>query len=1013
MASHLYNKLQISSDQASLLAQTYFGITGSATPLSGEIDFNFRIKTSARSSFILKVSRPVMDLQYIDFQLKILLHLSETNPELTVPKIILNKEGNPYTTFTDDFGQLRLVRMLTWIDGRLWSSVQPIHDKLLYDLGKSGGKITKALQSFNHPFAKRVFEWDIDQALWIETYVHLFDTDKNIIVSHFLKKFVAQKSQLDLLRKSVIHNDTNDNNILVNISPDHPDVISIIDFGDAIYTSTINDLAISIAYAVMEKPDPLNAASTMVKGYHEMFVLHDDELKVLHLLVAMRLIISVTKSARNKIDEPENKYLLISEKPAWTLLRQWINIDEDLAYYTFRHACGLVPHPDLEMFNTWANNHPFGIEALFPNTGIQQASHIDMSVGSSWLGHRTDFSDNDLMAYRIKEWSRAHPDTMVVNGYLETRPFYSTPAYQKEGNNGPKYRTVHLGVDFWIDGHTPLHAPLDGEVFSIFDNDQDKDYGPTIILRHEYGPGKVFFTLYGHLSKTTLNTVSIGQTISKGQHIGYIGQANENGNWSPHLHFQIILDMLGNTHDFPGVAFPSEVDVWKSICPDPNIFLQQEVLYPKNQKQPNEIIRYRTDHLGKSLSLSYAEPLHIVRGEGSCLIDKTGRRYLDTVNNVAHVGHEHPRIVKAGQAQMALLNTNTRYLHESINDFAEALLATLPPELCVVHFVNSGSEANELALRMAYNHTGQKDIIAIASGYHGNTNACIGVSSYKFDGKGGKGKPKETHLIPLPDAYRGIYRGEDCGRDYAAHADTILQQLTSEGRKPAGFIHESIISCGGQIVLPGGFLEKAYRSIRAAGGLCIADEVQTGCGRVGSHWWAFEQHGVVPDIVTIGKPLGNGHPVAAVVCTRAVAESFANGMEFFNTFGGNPVSCVIGHEVIKVVREEGLMENARKTGHEILAGLKMLQQEFPIIGDVRGNGLFLGFELTDGNLMPLEKQTSYLANRMMNLGILMSTDGPDHNVLKIKPPMVFNTSHADELVSRLRQVFSEDGMMVG
>ncbi|MBK7809294.1 MAG: aminotransferase class III-fold pyridoxal phosphate-dependent enzyme [Saprospiraceae bacterium] len=1012
MASHLYNNLQISSDQASFLAQTYFGITGKATPLPGEIDFNFRIKTSAGTSFILKVSRPDMDLQYIDFQLKILLHLSKTNPELTVPKIILNKEGNPYTTFTDDFGQVRLVRMLTWIDGRLWSSVHPITEDLLYNLGKAAGEITKSLYVLHHPFAKRDFEWDIDQALWTEKFLHLFNTEEKQMVIHFLQRFTARKSHLAGIRKSIIHNDINDNNILVSQNPAHPDTISIIDFGDAIYTSTINDLAVCITYAVMEKPDPLQAASTMVKGYHEKFVLHDDELKVLHLLVAMRLIISVTKSARNKIDEPENKYLLISEKPAWTLLRQWINIDEHLAYYTFRHACGLVPHPDLEMFNTWANNHPFGIEALFPTTGIQQASHIDMSVGSTWLGHRIDFTDNDQMAYRIKEWSRAHPGTMVVNGYLETRPFYSTPTYQKEGNNGPKYRTVHLGVDFWIDGHTPLHAPLDGEVFSIFDNDQDKDYGPTIILSHTYGQQKTFYTLYGHLSKTTLETVNVGQTISKGQHIGYIGQGTENGNWSPHLHFQIILDMLGNTHDFPGVAFPSELDIWKSICPDPNIFLQQEVLYPKKQKQTNEIIRYRTDHLGKSLSLSYAEPLHIVRGEGSFLIDITGRRYLDTVNNVAHVGHEHPRIVKAGQAQMALLNTNTRYLHESINDFAEALLATLPPELCVVHFVNSGSEANELALRMAYNHTGQKDIIAIASGYHGNTNACIGVSSYKFDGKGGKGKPNETHIIPLPDMFRGRYRGPDSGPEYAAHVDTIIQQLGSQGKNVAGFIHESIISCGGQIVLPGGFLEKSYRSIRAAGGLCIADEVQTGCGRVGSHWWAFELHGVVPDIVTIGKPLGNGHPVAAVVCTRAVAESFANGMEFFNTFGGNPVSCVIGHEVIKVVREEGLMENAKKTGHEILTGLKILQQEFPIIGDVRGNGLFLGFELTDDNLLPLEKQTSYLANRMMNLGILMSTDGPNHNVLKIKPPMVFNKENTDELLSRLRQVFREDEMQV-
>jgi len=1013
MAPPIYSHLQITTDQACSLSEIHFGIVGAAIPLAGEVDFNFRIKTSDELSYILKVSRPGMDYDYVDFQLKILLHLVGETSELTVPKIILNKEGNPYSTFTDHFGEVRLVRMLSWIDGRLWSTVHPIKDELLYSLGKAGGEITMALQSFHHPFAKRAFEWDIDQALWIENYFHLFDSDQNIIVSHFLKKFIAQKNHLGQLRKSVIHNDTNDNNILVSDKSTHPEVVSIIDFGDAVYTSTINDLAISIAYAVMEKPDPLAASLHIVKGYHKKFVLQDAELKVLHLLVAMRLIISVTKSARNKIAEPNNEYLLISEKPAWALLRQWIDVDEHLAYYSFRNACGMIPHPNQSSFNIWAKDHPFGISDLFPTTGITEASHIDMSVGSTWLGHRVDFTDNDLMACRISAWTKKHPDTMVVNGYLETRPFYSTNAYRKEGNHGPLYRTAHLGVDFWLDGHTPLFAPLDGVVFSIYNNDQDKDYGPTIILKHKFGTEKSFFTLYGHLSKSSLVTVSVGQSITKGQHFGSIGQADENGNWSPHLHFQIILDMLGNIHDFPGVAFPSEIDIWKSICPDPNIFLTQQALLPKDQLQQTELIQYRTNHLGRSLSLSYAEPLHIVRGEGAYLIDKTGRRYLDTVNNVAHVGHEHPRVVKAGQAQMALLNTNTRYLHASINQLAESLLSTLPPELCVVHFVNSGSEANELALRMAYNFTGQHDMLAFEVGYHGNTNACIGVSSYKFDGKGGKGKPKETHLVPLPDTYRGIYRGTECGLKYAAHVEAILQQLASEGKKIAGFIHESIISCGGQIELPYGFLSNAYQSIRDAGGLCIADEVQTGCGRLGSHWWAFEQHGVIPDIVTIGKPLGNGHPLAAVVCTRAVADRFANGMEFFNTFGGNPVSCAIGIEVLKVVREEGLMQNALTIGNVILSDLKMIQDEFPIIGDVRGAGLFLGFELTDENLCPLEKQSTYLANRMRTMGVLMSTDGPDHNVLKIKPPMVFNHENADELITRLRQVFREDAMQDG
>ena len=416
----------------------------------------------------------------------------------------------------------------------------------------------------------------------------------------------------------------------------------------------------------------------------------------------------------------------------------------------------------------------------------------------------------------------------------------------------------------------------------------------------------------------------------------------------------------------------------------------------------DEIIAYRKTHLGKSLSLSYNEPLKIVRGSGAHLIDNKGRKYLDTVNNVAHVGHEHPRVVSAGQQQMGILNTNTRYLSENINEFAKELLSTFPEELSVVHFVNSGSEANELALRMAKVYTGQKDMIAVEIGYHGNTNGSVDISSYKFDGKGGSGAPKYTHIVPLPDTYRGIYIRENSGSLYAKHVHEQIDKIQAKGRNVAGFICESILSCGGQIELPKDYLKLAYESVRNAGGLCIADEVQVGCGRVGSHFWGFQLHDVIPDIVTIGKPIGNGHPLAAVICTQKVADSFANGMEYFNTFGGNPVSSAIGREVLRVIKDEHLQENALTVGNYLKKGLRKLQKDFLIIGDIRGQGLFLGFELVDKNKNPLTEKASYLANRMKDFAILMSTDGKDNNVLKVKPPMVFSKENAEELLVRLK-----------
>jgi len=306
--------------------------------------------------------------------------------------------------------------------------------------------------------------------------------------------------------------------------------------------------------------------------------------------------------------------------------------------------------------------------------------------------------------------------------------------------------------------------------------------------------------------------------------------------------------------------------------------------------------------------------------------------------------------------------------------------------------------------------TGAVDIVASEAGYHGNTNMCIDISSYKFDGKGGKGAPEHTHIFPLPDAFRGKYRGEHTGDKYAEEVKKQIDKIKAKGRNVGGFIVEPIISCGGQVELPDGFLAKSYEYIRAAGGICISDEVQTGCGRMGKTFWGFQLHQVVPDIVTIGKPLGNGHPLAAVVCTQEVADKFANGMEYFNTFGGNPVSCAIGAEVLKTVKREKLQENALVIGSFLKTELKKLAIAFPIIGDVRGQGLFLGIELVNAKMEPLAAQTDYLANRMKDHGILMSTDGPDHNVLKIKPPIVFNKANAEALIFYLKKIFAEDFM---
>ena len=426
--------------------------------------------------------------------------------------------------------------------------------------------------------------------------------------------------------------------------------------------------------------------------------------------------------------------------------------------------------------------------------------------------------------------------------------------------------------------------------------------------------------------------------------------------------------------------------------------------------KPEEILELRRRHLGGSLSVSYRKPLKIVRGEGQFLFDDDGRPYLDCVNNVCHVGHCHPRVVEAAQRQIATLNTNTRYLHDDIVEYARRLAGSMPDPLQVCFFVCSGSEANELALRMARTATDRSDVVVLDSAYHGNTGGMVDISPYKFDHAGGAGKPDHVHVAPAPDTYRGLHRVDDpeAASKYAAAVAGEIRRAVLGGRSVAAFFAESIPGCAGQIVLPDGYLRAVYEGAREAGVVCVADEVQVGFGRVGTHWWAYETQGVVPDIVTLGKPIGNGHPMGAVVTTREIADAFDNGMEYFNTFGGNPVSCAIGLAVLDVIEEEGLREHALEVGTRFRDALAGLSDRHVLVGDVRGLGLFIGVELVRDreSLEPATEEATEVINVMRERGILLSTDGPFENVIKIKPPLVFSHEDANRVVEELDAVLS-------
>ena len=944
-----------STEEAARLAREIYGLDVTAKSLPGEYDDNFHLIAPDNSEFVLKVMHPARERSFIDMQCQALQHLASSAGNIPLPRVVPAQSGRFFTEITPSDGLSRLVWMLTFVPGTVLANVRPHSDELLHSLGHLLGTIDSALRGFQHPAAQRELKWDLSAAGWIRNHLHeISDPLKRALVEKFLALYETEiVPVLPQLRRSIIYGDANDHNVLVSDPWPLPrKAVSVIDFGDMHFGIRVSEVAIAAAYAMLGKKDVLRAAALVVAGYHQSFSLEERDIACLYALIGMRLAVSVTNSAHRKTIKTEDAYVTVSETPAWEALERLANVHPRFAHYTFREACGLPPVPQSESFLRWFEENGKLAAPLF-ETDLHTAPTIvfDLSVGSEFLGADPRASETSALASNIFDRMKEAGVPIGIGRYNEPRLLYTTPLFEADGeatNQISERRTIHLGMDFFAGHGTAIHAPLDGTVHLLANNAAPLDYGPLVILQHDAGEAGSFFTLYGHLTADSLNSLKIGQTIARGKEFARIGEANENGGWPPHLHFQIILDLLDLDANFPGVAFASQRAVWTSLSPDPNLLIGIPGKYfPPRENSWKETLTTRRHVLGKNLSISYEKPLKIVRGWMQHLYDETGRAFLDFYNNVPLVGHSHPRVVQAAQKQLGLLNTNTRYLHDLTNRYAERLTAHLPEPLKVCFFVNSGSEANELALRLARAHTGREDIIVLEHAYHGNTSTLIDISPYKFDGPGGTGREPWVHVAPLPDDYRGQYRREDhqAGAKYAAAIGKILDDLQKQGRHPAAFIAETLPSVGGQIVFPPGYLADAYARVRAAGGVCIADEVQVGFGRLGTHFWGFETQNVIPDIVVLGKPIGNGFPLAAVITTPEIARSFDNGMEFFSTFGGNPVACAAGLAVLDVLESEELQARALRVGTFLKTNLLALQREFPLIGDVRGSGLFLGLDL--------------------------------------------------------------------
>ncbi len=416
-----------------------------------------------------------------------------------------------------------------------------------------------------------------------------------------------------------------------------------------------------------------------------------------------------------------------------------------------------------------------------------------------------------------------------------------------------------------------------------------------------------------------------------------------------------------------------------------------------------DLLERRKIALGPAYHLFYDDPAHIVRGKGVWLWDAQGRQYLDCYNNVAAVGHCHADVVAALTQQASTLNTHTRYLHENVVELSESIAAKMPGELSVCMFVCTGTEANDLATRIARTVTGNYGVLVSEYSYHGNSTLVYTLSTADSDDR-----PDWLALFEPPCQYRPAFDGDDLLGDYVGSVRTAINELKQKGQRPAAIMIDSIFDCPGTVEAPAGYFKQVYEAVRASGGLVIADEVQSGYCRTGK-WWGFSHDDVVPDIVTLGKPMGAGHPLSAVVTTPEIAEIFAASSDYFNTFGGNPVSTAVGKAVIDVIDAEDILENVVSVGAYTRVGLEKLQEKYEIIGDVRGRGLFLGLDLVKDRLSktPDAQAARRMANMMKDEGVLLSKHGRYDNTLKIRPPMVFSRDNADQLLAALDVCFGK------
>ncbi|NWE11956.1 aminotransferase [Pseudomonas yamanorum] len=952
---------QVGPDPAARLLEQHYDLGGTLKSLGSQQDLNYRID-SDRGRFVLKICRGDYAAVELQAQHAALKHLQE-HSDVRVPKVISALGGEDLLTETVA-GHTVHLRLLDYIDGQPLTHVPHLGREVIAGFGELCGRMSLALAGFEHPGLERTLQWDPRHAL--ELITHLLSTLENLPQRAALEQVAEQVERrvrplADHLPWQAVHMDITDDNVVWQRDAQrHWQVQGVIDFGDLVRTWRIADLSVTCAALLHHAEGDPFAILPAIQACHAITPLQHEELQVLWPLIVARAAVLVLSSEQQQGLDPDNTYLLRNAEHEWEIFHVATSVPFELMEAAILGCVGAKLPPVAGE----------GFAPLLPGLVGREFALIDLGVLSAHF-EAGNWEQEGIDRRLLEQAAVIHG--LAASRYGQYRLSRTRPDSAVEPETFPLHVELHMPLGATVE------APFAGTLRYAADG---------LLCLHS---AQLSVRLWG------VNALlQHGAAVVKGQVLGEVAGP-------------LTVQLCRAELEPPLFCTPSRAVAWQALCPSPATLLGL-ACDAEPELDPEALLARRDASFARSQKHYYIDPPRIERGWRNHLIDMQGRSYLDMLNNVAVLGHGHPRMAQVAARQWSLLNTNSRFHYAAIAEFSERLLALAPDCMDRVFLVNSGTEANDLAIRLAWAYSGGRDMLSVLEAYHGWSVAADAVSTSIADNPQAlSSRPDWVHPVTAPNTYRGEFRGQDSAPDYVRSVEHNLAKIAAQNRQLAGFICEPVYGNAGGISLPPGYLQQVYALVRAQGGVCIADEVQVGYGRMGHFFWGFEEQGVVPDIITMAKGMGNGQPLGAVITRREIAEALEAEGYFFSSSGGSPVSCRIGMAVLDVMEEENLWENAQVVGGHFKARLEALVEQHPLVGAVHGSGFYLGLELVRDRqtLEPATEETALLCDRLRELGIFMQPTGDYLNILKIKPPMVTSRQSVDFFVDMLAKVLDE------